>query len=280
MDIAVVLKCSDDFRIFRCIKSIPPDVEIVCSITSNPLIENGLKKLGIPYCITPKGNLSVTINAGISLAKSNNIIIMDSDSYFGDGAIQSLYEALKENIVVRGRLIFLYNTSLNRVIAELRDYVNQQPVAYAPGLAFRREILSYIGGYFFSPYIPWAVDAAFTYRIEEAGIRVKIVPNAIIYHDSISLYHDLRAAFRIGGGKRLIVELTGKYNKEDISPTIINLLNGKFIKEGIHILKHKGVKVLLYNFLWNIVYYIGYYTTRFKTFINKLLAKLSICNPL
>lgn len=273
MDIAIVIKCSDDLRIFRCIESIPVGVEIVCSITPNRLIENKLKKLGMPYCITPRGNLSIATNAGINLTKSNNVIIMDSDSYFSKGAVKLLCKALKENIVVKGRIIFLHNSYLSKIIAELRDYVNRQPVAYVPGLAFRKEILNSIGGYFFNSNISWAEDAEFTYRIQEKGIQVKTIPEAIIYHDSVSPYHDLRAAFRIGGGKRLIVESYGKYNAEDISLTIINFLTGKFIKKWIDILKCKGASVLLYNLLWTAIYYTGYYTTRCKNLIKKLAVR-------
>jgi glycosyltransferase involved in cell wall biosynthesis len=270
IDIAVVIKCSDDLRVFRCIESIPKNVEIVCSITQNRFIEDKLKELNIPYCITPKGNLSVTTNAGINLTKANNIIIMDSDSYFGEGAVELLYEALKTCLVAKGRIVFLNNSFTSRIIADLRDYVNKQAVAYVPGLAFRKEIAKYIGGYFFNPKIPWAEDADFDYRIKEAGIKVKTIPEAIIYHDPVSLHHDLRAAFRIGTGKRFIVEFHKKYNEEDLLPTIKYFITGEFIQDWGEILKQKGLAVLFYNILWTTVYYIGYYFVRFTNIIKRI----------
>lgn len=271
MDIAVVIKCSDDHRIFRCIKSVPPNIEIICSITPNKYIENRLSELGIPYCITPKGNLSITINAGIQLTKANNIIIMDSDSYFAEGSIKALYQALQDNFIVKGRLIFLKGQTLsNRLVAELREYMNRGPVAYTPGLAFHKEIKDYIG-YFFNPKVCWAEDAELTYRIKDAGIKLKIIEEAKIYHDVVPLTHDLRAAFRIGCGKRAIVEYTKKYNEEDVIRVLLNLFNGKAIKQWIAILKEKGLLVLCYYWLWNIFYYGGYYFIRFmKLFLKNI----------
>lgn len=265
MNIAVIIKCSDDPRIFRCISSIPSYVEVVCSITPNPTIEKKLAEMGIPYCITPKGNLSVTTNTGIHLAKASNIIIMDSDSYFDKDAVGLLYRSLKKHLIVKGQIIFSKNRTLSScLVAKLRKYMNRGLVAYVPGLAFRKEIKNYINGYFFNPKVCWAEDAELTYRINEAGIKLKIVDEAKIYHDPVSLTHDLQAAFRIGCGKRMIVKITEKYNKEDISQVFLSILNGKFIKEWISILRNEGLLVFIYYFLWQFFYYLGYYFTRIK----------------
>lgn len=259
MDIAVVIKCSDDQRIFRCIQSIPKEIETVCSITPNIDTEQKLSKMKISYVITPKGNLGFTTTSGIKLTKSNNVIIMDADCYFEKGAIAALYKALKQNLIVKGKIIFLHNDSLiSKTITELRDFVNQQPVAYTPGLAFRKELKNFVGE-IFNPNISWAEDAELDYRIKEAGIKIKIINRAIIYHDPVSIRYDLRAAFRIGQGKRLIVELTNKYNEEDFVFILKNIVSGRYFKEFSKILRHKGYLVLFYSFLWNIFYYCGYY---------------------
>jgi choline kinase len=67
-----------------------------------------LKKL--PHIIIhddfPLENLLFKGDNSINLTKANNIIIMDSDSYFGEGAAELLYEALKTCLVAKDRIIF------------------------------------------------------------------------------------------------------------------------------------------------------------------------------
>ena len=51
MNLSVVIKCSDDEKIWRCIGSIDEKVEIVVSLTPNIEIQEKLNKLKIKYNI-------------------------------------------------------------------------------------------------------------------------------------------------------------------------------------------------------------------------------------
>ena len=106
MDLSIVISCSDDFHIEKTLDSIDEDVEVVCSITPNPEIEKILNNRCIPYVITPKGNHSVTTNAGIALAKNDKLLLMDSDCVFVPGAIREISEALDKYLVVNAKIIF------------------------------------------------------------------------------------------------------------------------------------------------------------------------------
>src|SRR5690606_12474429 len=104
MDISVVINCSDEMHILETLDSIDEDVEIICSITPNPIIGKILKNKKIPYAITPNGSHSVTTNAGIQLVTNDKFILMDSDCVFAPGAIRMMGNSLNEHLVVNGRI--------------------------------------------------------------------------------------------------------------------------------------------------------------------------------
>lgn len=77
MDISIVICCSDDWHILDTLDSIDEEVDIVCSITPNAEIEAFLRGKNFTVVVTPKGNHSITTNAGIELAKYDKVLLMD-----------------------------------------------------------------------------------------------------------------------------------------------------------------------------------------------------------
>lgn len=258
MKLSIIIKCSDDERIFRCLKSIDEDVEVVVAMTPNKKLENRFKQMGIKYCITPKGNLSVTSNAGIRLATHDKFIIMDSDSVFKKRCIRKLNEKLESNLVVRPRIVFLMqkNSLLSQVLANGRDFENRKElVAYTPGLGLRKELTKHIGRFFFQEKVCWSEDSELDNRIKEAKIPICEVPEAVVYHDPVTLRHELRGAFQFGVGKRQAVVFSGE---EGVS-LLKNFLQGNQLKYGLALFREKGILTVLYMVVWKFFYNLGYY---------------------
>ncbi len=257
MKISIIIKCKDDEKVFDCIKSIDEDVEVIVSMPSNKKIQKKLKKLGAKHVLAPVGNLAVTSNIGIKNASYQKVIITDSDTLFQKGCIRSLFKALDSYQVARARIIYPYRTNrfLSKVIAETRDYFNSFPVAYTPGLALNKDIISKISGFYFNKHVAWAEDADLNYRIQKANIPVIFAKGAYVKHGSVNFLHDLRAAFRIGTGKRASVE----YSDRPFGKNPFYRVKNTFYD----VKQKKGIKVALYFLLWRLFYYLGYYCQNF-----------------
>lgn len=262
MDLSVVIRCCDDYRVFDCIKSIDEDVEIIVSMCKNQQLSSKFQSLGIKYCIVPAGNLSITSNKGIKLASHNKIILTDSDTIFSKHAIKNVYYYLDDYDIVDLRIFFNYSRSVpfSKVVAEARDYVNSLPVLFTPGIGFTKNSIPKIGGFFYNKYVPFAVDAELNHRYRTFGLRVKKVNDASISHVPEKLKHDLHAAKRIGGGCKIgQIILKNYYEKEHLTPkTKISL---KAVKLSMYpdIFIKKGLKTLFYQVLWDFMFYLGYF---------------------
>ncbi|MHA1448415.1 MAG: glycosyltransferase [Candidatus Hodarchaeales archaeon] len=260
MDISIVIRCCDDERVFRCIESIDEDVEIIISLCENEVIQKKIEEMKIKYCIIPRGNLSITSNAGFKIASHQKVFITDSDTLFKKNCIRETFINLDKYKIVRARIIFQYNTRnpISKIIAEARDYVNSLPVVYTPGIGVHKDLLDKIGGFLFNDPVPFAVDADLTFRVKEANIPVKYLDSACIYHSSVDIYHDLKAAFRIGKGCAISAILLNKMNKNSKSYRKIRYdLKGVKVTDYPDIVRKKGPLVMLYQIIWDLFFYLG-----------------------
>lgn len=261
MDMSVVIRCGDDERVFRCVDSIDEDVEVIVSTSPNPGFQKKLAARGIDFRLAPRGNLSIVSNVGFEAASYDRVLITDSDTAFEKGCIRRMHDALEKHRVVRAKLEFKHDKSVpfSRVVAEARDFVNSLPLVYTPGIAVRKDILPDIGGFLFNDPVPFAVDADLDYRIKRARIFVGFLDDAIIYHDAENLMHDLRAAYRIGGGcTASAVHLSGSDNLGGQRAPVkaVDLKGVRFwhFKEIFHT---RGISVLSYQLLWDLLFYGG-----------------------
>ena len=264
LDLSVIIKCGADSRVFDCISSIDCDPEIIVSTTRSPSIERRLEEMGIPYCIAPPGNIGLTCNLGIAKSNHAKLIIMDSDATFAPGAIRLLYDALDKSLVAKPQIVYQTDdTTLgNHIVAKSRDYINRLGVrAFAPGLGLRRELEEQIGSFFHNG-VRWAEDAELDYRLRCHQVPIRYVPEAVIYHSPVHIKHDIRAAFRLGYGKRLGVEQAGRTPEENVGLYLARFLRGEQIRFLFDVGKARGFAVAMYMTLWSLVYYSGYYAQR------------------
>lgn len=265
MKLSVIIKCSNDERIFRCLKSIDEEVEIIIAMTPNKRLERIFSKMKIKHCITPRGNLSVTSNAGIEMATHDVFILMDSDSVFEKGCLRQIYEKLRTNLVVKPKIIFLARKGslLSQILASGRDYENRKElVAYTPGLGLSKKLARHIGGYFFQEKVCWSEDSELDNRIKKAKIPIYDLSEATLYHDPVTLKHELRGAFQFGVGKRQAVI----FSHEEGVNFLKSMLSGGKFKYICDLSRTKGGLTVLYMTVWKFFYYLGYY---YQTITNR-----------
>lgn len=265
MDLTVVIRCCDDERVFRCIESIDEDVEIIVSLCKNSDLEEELKSKSIKYTLAPHGNLSKTSNKGFNEASYDKVMITDSDTWFGKNCINKVNESLNDYKVVKPGIKFEKDSGniTSDIVAKARDYVNSLALVFTPGVGIQKDILSDIGGFLFNDPVPFAVDADLDYRIKKSDIDICwLMDEVFIHHDSESLKHDLKSAYRIGKGCRKSVEVLKNY--EDFSSINWDELKAVKSYHWYNIIKTKGGLVFAYQLLWDFIYWSGYFNQFFS----------------
>lgn len=260
--LSLIIRCCNDWRIFECIRSIDENIEVIVSICHGKKIIEKLRKLQIKYVISPHGNLSTTSNNGLKLTSFEKIIITDSDTKFKKTAIRRVYDALDEYDFVSMRIDFEFNSAFSKLVAKARQYVNSKPVIFTPGIGFRKSSIEKIGGYLFDPKVPFAVDAELTFRIKYYKLKYTLLNEAEISHNSELLRHDLKAAYRIGKGCKkgeTILRSIYATNSSYHNFTNYNLKAVRF-NDYTQITKSYGFGVLLYQIVWDFLFYIGYFS--------------------
>ena len=264
---SVAIKCADDPLIERCLQSIDdPTVAVNAVITPSDRIAGLLRERGIPYVVTEYGNIAKSAQLSVETAENDTVIVMDSDAYFAPGAVGKLRSALLTAPIVKPRLEFLDDgTQISRVVADSRRRYNAVPTkARNPGIGLRRaEVAALCGGYVFNPDIRWTEDADLDYRLRQSGTQVTYVPEAVVYHDPISLGHELRCSFRYGIGKRLSVEHTpSRPSSEELRIVLGGLAKVSTARELARSITENGIDSTLLAIAWRTLYIAGYHAQK------------------
>lgn len=260
--ITVLIRCSDDFRVFDCITSINNTIKkcpIVVSTTHNLSLEKKLISKGIVHCVVPKCNAAVTNIEGLKLIKTNKVIITDCDTIFEKNTIRLLDIALDKYDVVKTKLVFRSNIMSKKTspVANLRTFFNDNDERmYIPGFAFNLSIKAKIGGYFFDKNIPWGEDSEFSDRVTKSNLKTKVIKKAILYHPSVGIIHDLADAFLIGSKK----------NNGNFSIYILV----KRLKFFSRLASTHNLLTFLYGLIWYFFFDSGRISSRFTNIKKKL----------
>lgn len=203
MRLTVVIPVLDDRRIFGVIRQVM-DAGAECLVVCNGstrAFEEELRALPLRLESLPDPNLSRALEAGMRAATHDKIVLMDSDCRFADGVLERFDRLLDEHALVRGMCVFERGGLVSRTIANVRTATTTVVQgAYKPPLGLRRSALVERLDYFFHPDLLWCEDAEFDARRSAAGIPVHFEPEAVIYHDRLDLFTDLRSAARYGRG--------------------------------------------------------------------------------
>lgn len=271
LKLSIIIRCGNDFNgLIRCIKSIDESVEIIASVSDQANFIDKLNRMGVTVATHSYGNWSNAAESGIKISSYNDLIIMDSDSVFGKGAIRLTYNALSAGyLVVQPQIEFLIDSTwISKIIRNSRNFENRyEAKAYSPGLGLKkRELIKKIGvnGCIYNTDVKYADDGNINKRVKENNINIFVEPRAKIYHDPISLKHEFITAYRLGRGNR-----QGQVNKRGIFYPIIK---GFFKKESInylsHIYKQYGFGTMFFSIIWRLIYIYGYYFESFTRLKN------------
>ncbi len=201
MNLSVLVRGSDDLRIFSCLESIDvADCDVVATITPNEQIESELARRGVRYVITPKGNPAVTTEAGLKLCHFSKVLLMDSDCLFFPGVISRMVELSHEADIVRPNIDFeaIDFSSYATRLARNFQY-NYLGFVYEPGLLINRDtVIPAVGGYIFSRFAPHTPDGEFDFRVRKTKLRVKTASEKTIRHVALPFSRHLVSYWRYG----------------------------------------------------------------------------------
>lgn len=272
--ISIIIPVRDDKAIAKCIRSIDePDAEILIVLNGSSrqfekyvdLLTRGDKRTRV---LKIKGaSIGMARNDGCFSAKSNKLIMMDSDCVFQPNSIRLLKETLNNGDVAKGEVRYEHTGFQTKVVGRARE-VHSSDVrnAYTPMLAFRKSIRDKVGGYYFSPAIPWTEDHELAQRIQKNRIKVIAVRGAFCQHRPTTISRDLRSAINYGIGYQRgiamgLTEPSFLYGGAAKLSKSIWLDLKRFLclpTYFISILREAGVIVALYMCVWIITFSLSY----------------------
>jgi GT2 family glycosyltransferase len=138
-------------------------------------------------------------NAGVRAARGDIIVFTDSGCYPGRDWLARLTAPLEADEYVTAGPTFAtaedfdpYSGAAARQ-APADGYLNECPTI---NLAFRREAFDAVGG--FDEKFAYGSDIDFSWRLRDAGYRIRAVPDAVVHHDWGSWRRQLRRAYAYG----------------------------------------------------------------------------------
>lgn len=204
MDLSILVRCSDDMRLIRCLDSIDVLCQVVVTMTPNPEIQKQLEMRGIIYALSPKGNPAATTIAGLKSCHYSNVLLIDCDCIFIPGSIKRMYTLAQSADIVRPNIEF-EATDLSSYATRLaRDFqYTYFGFVYEPGLLLKLDrVLPLVGGYLFTPFAPFTPDGELDYRLRqfETIKKLKIATDCerTLIHAALSFNKHLRSYWRYG----------------------------------------------------------------------------------
>ena len=253
INLSIVIPAHRDPSLSRCIESIDENVEVIVALNdASEDVEQAAVAAGVTIVSMEEAHLGRAYNLGIQAATGDNILLMDSDCIFTSGAIRKLYDGLSNSDLSKGRVQFASKSYLTKIVARVRHIHTVKPNAYSPPLAFKKSILTELGGYYFDPDIPWTEDYDFDMRVRGANLPLTYVDSARIIHPPVNLTRDLRSARNYGMG-HAVGYLKGLpwYRLPRLSIT-------QLFKSGRKVFAKYGLATAIYFTVWQISFYFGF----------------------
>lgn len=251
-------------------------IEVIIVDDSPTDEQNQIKELcrsfGARYINGPQ-NVRMKRNIGIKASKGEIILFVDSDCEVSENIFEEhlkIYNEL-DTAGVLGVTEFVGRENITWKIVErtkfldafsfaktLNNYIDSAPWGTCTNLSFKKEVLEQIGG--FDTNFPFKLggdDTDLGIRINKAGYKIKMNPNAIVYHTRETWNNFLavtKRAFRWG---RMDYYIFYKKHKDKISltfPKPITLFYFLLILGCIKAVVGNILLGLLLPFIWLLVF--------------------------
>lgn len=209
-NICVVVPVRDDVRIERCLRSFDDSRAhpLVALNDATSAVRRLVVQSGASYIDLPEAGAPAACERAIDEATSDHVLMMDSDCVFLPGALKRFVESAETADFIKGVTIFRHHNSRERIVARVRArHTNSPHMVFKVPLLINRNVRDRLGGYIFDKRLKWTEDFDLTLRIRHAGASVRVIREAVVLHDALSMYQDILSAFRYGQGHREGVEL-------------------------------------------------------------------------
>jgi hypothetical protein len=204
MELSILVRCSDDIRLIRCIDSIDVPCQVVVTMTPNLKLQEELEMREITYTLSPKGNPAATTLAGLKYCHHPNVLLIDCDCIFLPGAIKRIYTLAQSADIVRPNIEFEVTNLSSYATRLARDFqYTYFGFIYEPGLLIKlNRVLPLIGGYLFTPFAPFTPDGELDYRLRQFEIIKELTIatdcERTLIHSALSFSQHLRSYWRYG----------------------------------------------------------------------------------
>jgi len=275
--LSVIIPVSKDMKLEQCLESVDVSVEVIIVLNNNP--SDGVRKIaeshsGQDFKLVHLGgrdcNLSKVFNQGIKNSSNEKILIMNSDCTFLKGQLANISDLLDSYDIVKTRICFNYDSYSEKLVSKMRqlfhEHFNDGKNLFGPGLAFKKSIKNKINGYFYDEDIAWGEDGELTKRINRTNLDILKLQSCIV-HAPETIFHDLKVAVKIGGGKRVA---DAKANKAAVRG-ILSLILGNLLDSKRHFrisYKYFGVHLVCYLSAWKTAFLLGYLQQIVKRKVN------------
>lgn len=257
--LSVIIPLKDDPRILSAIASLPRDgIEILAVFNNDPSehMQSTVRNTGVRVICVDTAKLSVARNEGIRHSRADFVMFLDSDCRAGEGCVDAVQASLKCYPVVKPHLVYEANSWQTQITAKVRQYTTVRTRLPLLPLAFRKDIVGVIGGYYFDERLAWGEDWDFAERIAAAHPDIPFLEKGRIVHEALSFRHDMQSAGNIGYGRSLQVQ-------HGLQPARSPLKDILMVGEGrkfAAVMKRSGFGAALYHtFGWRLAYKAGYY---------------------
>jgi GT2 family glycosyltransferase len=135
-------------------------------------------------------------NAGVAAARGSTIAFTDAGCRPDTGWLAALTEPIGREEDVTAGAIFGWDESIyDRRMSEglERTHLSECP---SGNMAFTRDAFRRVGG--FDESFEYGSDIDFSWRLRDAGMRIRLVPGAVVRHDWGDIERQIRRGYRYG----------------------------------------------------------------------------------
>ncbi len=256
MKVTIVILCSKDHLIRKCLASIPNNVPIIVML-NNPddYVERVVRrdKRVVAYRLD-ESNLGLLRQKAVEYCKTPGIFYVDSDCVLTRQAVKDVERELDFYEAVSVPMRYQHYNFETKMVAMCRKFTTPDEMLFMPA-AFRIDVQDKIGGYLYDRRLEWGEDNDQRDRLKSANIPFGI-SKAYVLHKPLTVKEDIQSVYRLGKGTYIQV----KYGVKKPRSVWRDLSIIKELRMALQCMHEQGIMAGLYHLLvWRMIYKYGYW---------------------